>query len=46
MTGVEVDIRDDDYVWKKGRIVRTLNRICEHTRVKYMIVEYFDSEKR
>jgi hypothetical protein len=39
--GMEVDVRDENYIWRKGRIVRTLNKINEQRmRVKYLVVEY------
>jgi hypothetical protein len=45
--GMEVDVRDENYVWRKGRIVRTLNKITDQRiRVKYLVVEYFENEKR
>lgn len=27
ISGALVDVRDDEYIWRKGRVIRTFNRI-------------------
>lgn len=45
--GVLVDVRDDEYVWRVGRVLRTFNRINgEQVRVKFVVVEYLETEKK
>lgn len=42
---MEVDIRDADFVWCKGRIFRTVNKYHDK-KVKYVIVKYDKSSKK
>jgi molybdopterin converting factor small subunit len=45
--GMNVDVRDENYIWCRGRIVRTLNKISEQgMRIKYLVVEYEKNDKR
>jgi hypothetical protein len=40
-----VDIRDPDFVWCSGKILRTVNKYHER-KIKYAIVKYDKSTKR
>lgn len=43
--GTQVDIRDSDYIWCTGRIVRTINKI-QDKKIKCMIIKYDKSSKK
>lgn len=41
VSGALVDVRDEDHIWQKGRIIRTFNRLNnEHNRIKFLVVQY------
>ena len=42
---MQVDIRDTDFVWCSGKILRTVNKYHEK-KVKYAVVKYDKSTKK
>lgn len=45
--GTLIDVRDDDYIWRKGRIIRTFNRVnTDQVRIKFVVVEYLENERK
>lgn len=41
-----IDVRDDNFVWKKGIIIRTFNRNHKGSKIKFFIVRYLNSQKK
>lgn len=44
-TGLALDIRDPDFVWCSGKVLRTVNKYHDR-KVKYAIVKYDRSTKK
>ncbi len=43
--GMKIDVRDSDFVWCTGRILRTINKFQEK-KVKWMIVKFDKTNKK
>ncbi len=42
---MKIDVRDVDYVWCTGRVIRTTNKF-QDKKIKWMIVKYDKSNKK
>ena len=43
---MEIDVRDENFVWHKGLITRTFNRQQRGTKILFFVVRYLESQKK